>query len=377
MVILKIAYMMYSLPTVVSPTEKCPCSKGDLTQKLSSWEQLSKHGHTIDIFGDVRGDYSKYKYGKVYPISEGYYPTSDKYDLLIVENGVANIMFENTTTHRKYFVETHELLLKWHGKVIYLHYDPSLPMYMDLDEFHSPKWIEQSGGLSTKDLLKDREFYIVTLCQDTEAFRDYYWDKYRVCYKYAKGFYSTMLSTHIHKEDNMKVNKNTEYYQIYLGNNIAKSRARKLMKFYGHQKCKVDIFGKWNENKMEKFPKVHFHEPIPQMETFDKYNKSMFTVCIADQKGELLDVVGNILWESVQSGCIAFVDKDLKTVSKIIGSDFAVGSIEEALDWVPDVDDYKKRREINEYQLHRCEKSGMYEIFGIRMDEILKEVMNN
>jgi hypothetical protein len=177
---------MYCLPTIVYPTEKYPCSKGDLTQKLSCWEQLSKHGHTIDIFGDARGDRTKYKYGKIYPIEDGYYPTSDKYDILIVENGVTNLMFENHITGNRYFIEFHQMLSKYHGKVVYLHYDPILPMYMNLDDFQSPKWKEQSGGFGTKDLLKDREFYIITLCQDAEAFHKYWWERYRVCYKYAK-----------------------------------------------------------------------------------------------------------------------------------------------------------------------------------------------
>jgi len=360
---LKIAYTKYCLPIDLDGLGK---PRGGTDSRRGLLENLAKLGHTIDIYAPTTGDPKSYKYGKVYPVNT--LPSSSRYSVLMIEDGPTNVMFSGAD-RVPFLLKTHKRIDAFEGKIIYLHQDNLLYMVINLDAF-SPEWMRISNGYGTKDLLKNREFYIFTFAQDTEHLLERSVKIKRSGYQYISGMFSVPPAR---LEWVKPFNPNPKNYLFYAGNK--RGRKHKFAMYYGHGKCSVRVAGKWSEKYEDEFAKIKWLGQIPQGEVFNRLNKSVATVAIGDKAFEFTDSLVPRMFEAVQSGCILYLDSPFKTAGSIFGEEYMVSSEEELLNKIPSVANTRARKAMVEQQRYRgIEEFDMFNAFGRRFQEISKEI---
>ncbi len=357
-----IAYMKYCLPIDVGGKGK---PRGGSDSRRGLFGNLAEFGHTVDIFSDIQGDPKDHKYGSVFPDDD---PDSDKYDLLMIEDGPTNVMFSGKDDV-PFLLKTYRKIDRWEGKIVYLHQDNLLYMIINLDAF-SPTWSKISHGYGTEDLLKNREFYIFTFANDIGTLREWTLSLKRSGYQYVSGIYSIPPP----RARWMKpIDTERRNFLFYAGNE--RGRKQKFTEYYGHGRCSVRVAGKWGKKYHEQFPRIKWLGQIPQEEVFDKLNESVATIAIGDKAYERFDSLVPRMYEAVQSGCILFLDSPHKTAGRIFGEEFLISSVDDFFDKVPRLKNKKARKAMVELQRRRAFiDHESFVAFGRRFEEICEEI---
>ena len=356
--------MRYNIPIEMGTRGR---SGGGTDQRDGIFQQLSNEGHQIDIFSRVTGDTSSYNYGKIYQFDKK--PTG--YPVLIIENGPSNLMFTDKETGNPQIVDVCHQLLSYEGTVIYLQFDPKLPMVLNVDKYSS-LWNEKTKssnyptGITTEDMIRNRRFVVCTYLHDIEYFKQVSIKYGRMGYWMVDNFYSVTCPRADWK---LGISKHVDNFLFYAGNE--RGRLEKFTRFLGHGLCSVRVAGRWNDKIKDRFPNIYWMGTIPQYDVRDYLNKSVASISIVDKHMENGDFIGSRVFEVIQSRCVLLLDSVQQKAISIIGSEYSVDTAEEMLDKIPV--NYAKRKEILEDQWQKVKKYGIFHRFGNEMTSIFKK----
>lgn len=113
-------------------------------------------------------------------------------------------------------------------------------------------------------------------------------------------------------------------------------RIMKMVEFYfGHEGISVEMFGKITKEDFTEHPKIgnglkftykdewfpKFTGPVKYAEMLPKMNKALAHVVIGDPLYEQINDMAQRAYESIWSGVITFIDKDLDSLRRVYGAD--------------------------------------------------------
>jgi hypothetical protein len=236
-------------------------------------------------------------------------PDTSDIDVLFVINGLANVFFGGKED--ECHLHTYKLINKFKGPVYFLFDEPKLPLAQVYPIVMNKPW---GHKYSREDLEIVRED-IVCISQGykTEAVREFVRSKGLVSFREIKYWPSNFAAF---LEPSMDFNKEPTVDLMYGGSWRQGNRANKLTEYYfGWDSCyHIEMFGKI---KHEEFNKVDglrppvFTEPVSYFSVINKMNTAKAHVVVGDPLHERFASIANRAAESVQAGCITFIDKDL------------------------------------------------------------------
>ena len=388
---MKIAYCRFNLPIELDyATATGTCAE----VRVGLLKELIRRGHQVTIYSEVKQEDERLFSGSKSSLAEflvddhqypldwaqkiNYSPLGFPIDqdVLIVENGPTNFMYQNRYFNIPHIRRCLEVINAHKGLVLYYIVDPDLALlvgkiafcehpwghplngFTNPDERKKPLWEVRSGWGTHDGLFANKRIVCLVNCTDIKTYigkiepvdriglgrlRD-------ISFEFMPVAYDTDLV------GGLTFQCDPQMFHVYCGHE--RGRRKKLETFYAGSGLGADVFGGWSDGLFKKRlmkKDIRFHGNIKYgvCEVPKIYNNSCVSTLIGDPLHEESGWLTSRMFEVIYSKCIELVDVAMKGVASILGDEFVVRSADECRDKLLKIRDMsaEERHSMNERQL--------------------------